>query len=142
MGTQLKAAMICRWPCRLSFYILGPMYLGEMRFMRRPFSRMSSFSSLCGWALLFFSAVAATDGIAKDAKSRDQRELKEELREQILGEVADVLLVEQDQITVYLDDRRLVVPNCNENFVISLPFSIEARWKRVAILKTGLNTSE
>ena len=86
-------------------------------------SRTFSFTSLCGWALLFFCAVAATDGIAQDAKSRDQRGLKEELREQILGEVADVLLVEQDQITVYLDDRRLVVPSCNENFVISLPFS-------------------
>ena len=99
------------------------MHLGDMSFMRRPLNRTFSFNSLCGWALLFLSAAAATDGIAKDAISRDQRELKEELREQILGEVADVLLVEQDQVTVYLDDRRLVVPNCNENFVISLPFS-------------------
>jgi flagella basal body P-ring formation protein FlgA len=123
MGPQLEAAMICRWPCRLSFYILGPMYLGEMRFMSRPFSIMSSLSSLCGWVLLFFSAVVTADVIAQDAKLLDQRELKERLREQILSEVADSLLVERDQITVYLDDRRLVVPNCNENFVISLPFS-------------------
>ena len=123
MGVGQKAAMICRWPCRLSFYILGPMYLCEISFVRGTLSRTFSFTSLCGWALLLLSAVASSDGIAKDAKSRDQRELKEVLREQILGEVADVLLVEQDQITVYLDDRRLVVPNCNENFVISLPFS-------------------
>ena len=99
------------------------MLLGDMSFMRRPLNRTFSFTSLCGWVLLFLSAAAATDRIAKDARSRDQRELKEELRERILGEVADVLLVEQDQVTVYLDDRRLVVPNCNENFVISLPFS-------------------
>ena len=91
--------------------------------MRGTFSRTFSFTSLCGWILLFLSAVAATDGIAKDAKSQDQRELKEKLKEQILVEVAGALLVEQDQITVYLDDRRLVVPNCNENFEISLPFS-------------------
>ena len=124
MGDELKAAMICRWPCRLSFYILEPKYLDEISVsMKGLLSRTFSFTSLCGWALLFFSAVAAKDGIAEDAKSRDQGELKEELREQILREVADVLLVEQDQITVYLDDRRLVVPNCNENFVISLPFS-------------------
>lgn len=123
MGAELKAAMICRWPCRLSFDILEPMYPGEVSFMRRPLSRTVSFNRLVGWALLFFSAVVTADGIAKDAKSRDQRELKEELREQILGEVADVLLVERDQVTVYLDDRRLVVPNCNQNFVISLPFS-------------------
>ena len=124
MGDELKAAMICRWPCRLSFYILEPKYLDEISVsMKGLLSRTFSFTSLCGWALLFFSAVAAKDGIAEDAKSRDQGELKEELREQILREVADVLLVEQDQITVYLNDRRLVVPNCNENFVISLPFS-------------------
>ena len=91
--------------------------------MRGTLSRTFSFTSLCGWTLLFFSALAATDGIAKDAKSQDQRELKEKLKEQILVEVAGALLVEQDQITVYLDDRRLVVPNCNENFEISLPFS-------------------
>ena len=91
--------------------------------MKGLLSRTFSFTSLCGSVLLFLSAVAASDGIATDAKARDQDELKEELREQILGEVADMLLVEQDQITVYLDDRRLVVPNCNENFVISLPFS-------------------
>lgn len=123
MGDELKAAMICRWPCRLSFYILEPKYLDEISVMKGLLSRTFSFTSSCGWALLFFSAVAAKDGITEDAKSRDQGELKEELREQILREVADVLLVEQDQITVYLDDRRLVVPNCNENFVISLPFS-------------------
>ena len=68
-------------------------------------------------------AAMNADGIAEDAKSVDQRELKERLGEQILSEVADALQVERDQITVYLDDRRLVVPNCNENFVISLPFS-------------------
>ena len=123
VGAELKAAMICRWLCRLSFYILRPVYVREISVMRGTLSRTCSFTSLCGWALLFLTAVAATDGIAKDGKSRDQRELKEELRKQILGEVADVLLVEQDQVTVYLDDRRLVVPNCNENFVISLPFS-------------------
>lgn len=91
--------------------------------MRRPLSRTSSFTSLCGWALLFFSAVLSADGIAKDAKPLDQLELKERLREQIVGEVADALLVEPEHITVYLDDRRLVVPDCNQNFVISLPFS-------------------
>ena len=123
MGPQLEAAMICRWPCRLSFYILEPKYLDEISVMKGLLSRTFRFTSLCGWALLFFSAVAAKDGITEDAKSRDQGELKEELREQILREVADVLLVEQDQVTVYLDDRRLVVPSCNENFVISLPFS-------------------
>lgn len=123
MRDKLKAAMICRWPCRLSFYILEPKYLDEISVMKGLFSRTFSFTSSCGWALLFFIAVAAKDGIAEDAKSRDQGELKEELREQILREVADMLLVEQDQITVYLDDRRLVVPNCNENFAISLPFS-------------------
>jgi len=123
MGDELKAAMICRWPCRLSFYILEPKYLDEISVMKGLLSRTFRFTSLCGWALLFFSAVAAKDGITEDAKSRDQGELKEELREQILREVADVLLVEQDQVTVYLDDRRLVVPSCNENFVISLPFS-------------------
>lgn len=91
--------------------------------MRRPLSRMLSFSSLFGWALLFFSTMVSSYGIAKDAKSQDQRELKEKLREQILVEVAGALLVERDQITVYVDDRRLVVPNCSENFVISFPFS-------------------
>ena len=123
MGNELKAAMICRWPCRLSFYILRPIYLGEMSFMSRPFSRNSSFNSLCGWVLLFFSALVTAGGIAKDDKSPDQIELKDRLREQILSEVANVLLIEPDHITVYLDDRRLVVPNCNQNFVISLPFS-------------------
>ena len=120
---ELKAAMICRWPCRRSFYILVPIYIGEISFRRGTLSRTFSFTSLCGWALLLFCAAAATDGIAKDAESQDQRELKGKLREQILVEVAGALLVEQDQITVYLDDRRLVVPNCNENFAISLPFS-------------------
>ena len=91
--------------------------------MRGPLSRTFSFARLCGWILLFLFTAMTADGIAKDVKSVDQRELKEKLREQILGEVADALLVERDQITVYLDDRRLVVPNCNENFVISLPFS-------------------
>ena len=123
MGVQLKAAMICRWPCRLSFDILESICRGEISFMRCPLSRTFSFTRLCGWALLFFSAVVTADGIAKDAKSLDQREIKERLREQILGEVADALLVERDQITVYIDDRRLVVPYCNDNFVISLPFS-------------------
>ena len=91
--------------------------------MRRPIRTTLGFTSLCSWALLFFSAVVTAGGIAKDAKSLDQLELKERLREQILGEVADALVVERDQITVYLDDRRLIVPNCNQNFVISLPFS-------------------
>ena len=123
MGAGQKAAMICRWPCRLYFSILMPMYLGEISVMSGSLSRTFSFTSLCGWALLLLSAVASMDGIAKDAKSPDQRALKEALREQILSEVTDALLVERDQITVYLDDRRLVVPNCNENFAISLPFS-------------------
>ena len=123
MGDKLIAAMICRWPCRLSFSILGPMHLGDMSFMRRPLNRTFSFTKLCGWTLLFLCAAVNADGIAEDAKSIGQRELKEKLREQILSEVADALLVERDQITVYLDDRRLVVPNCDENFEISLPFS-------------------
>ena len=122
------------------------MYLGKISFMRRPSSRTSAFSSLCGWAILFFTAVVTADGIAKDAKSLDQLELKERLREQILGEVAGALLVGRDQITVYLDDRRLVVPNCNENFVISLPFSdrstVEAscqseNWKKYIRVSVG-----
>ena len=91
--------------------------------MRRPLNRTYSFTKLCGWTLLFLCAAVNADGIAEDAKSQDQRELKEKLKKQILVEVAGALLVEQDQITVYLDDRRLVVPNCNENFEISLPFS-------------------
>ena len=99
------------------------MYLGDMSFMRRPLSRTFRFISLCGWALLLVFAMASSYGGAKDAKSPNQLVLKERLREQILSEIADELLVERDQITVYLDDRRLVVPNCNQNFVISLPFS-------------------
>ena len=99
------------------------MHLGDMSFMRRPLNRTYSFTKLCGWTLLFLCAAVNADGIAEDAKSQDQRELKEKLKKQILVEVAGALLVEQDQITVYLDDRRLVVPNCNENFEISLPFS-------------------
>ena len=91
--------------------------------MRRPLNRTFSFTKLCGWTLLLLCAAVNADGIAEDAKSVDQRELKERLGEQILSEVADALQVERDQITAYLDDRRLVVPNCNENFVISLPFS-------------------
>ena len=94
-----------------------------MSFMRCPLSRTSSFISFYGWAILFLSAVMSSYGIAKDAKSLDQLALKERLREQILDEVTDEFRVERGQITVYLDDRRLVVPNCNQNFVISLPFS-------------------
>ena len=99
------------------------MHLGDMSFMRRPLNRTYSFTKLCGWTLSFLCSVVNADGIAEDAKSVDQRELKERLGEQILSEVADALQVERDEITAYLDDRRLVVPNCNENFVISLPFS-------------------
>ena len=93
--------------------------------MRRPLSGISRFSSLRGWASLFLSlgTLVSSYAIAEEAKSRDQFELKERLREQILGDVADALLIERDQITVYLDDRRLVVPNCKQNFDISLPFS-------------------
>ena len=94
-----------------------------MSFMRCPLSRTSSFISFYGWAILFLSAVMSSYGIAKDAKSLDQLALKERLREQILDEVTDEFRVERGQITVYLDDRRLVVPNCNQKFVISLPFS-------------------
>ena len=115
--------MICRWPCGLSFYILGATYLGDMSFMRRLLSRTFRFISLSGWALLMVCTMASSNGSAKDTKSPNQLVLKEILREQILSEIADELLVERDQITVYLDDRRLVVPNCNQNFVISLPFS-------------------
>ena len=123
MDNQSKAAMICRWPCRLSFYILGAIYLGDMSFMKRLLSRTFRFISLSGWALLMVCTMASSNGSAKDTKSPNQLVLKEILREQILSEIADELLVERDQITVYLDDRRLVVPNCNQNFVISLPFS-------------------
>ena len=130
-GKELKAAMICRWPCRLSFYILIPRYLDESSVMKGLLNKTFSFASVCGWALLLSSAITPIDGLAEDAKSEDQRVFKEELREQILGEVADAFLVEQDHITVYLDDRRLVVPKCNEPFIISLPFSdrstVEAR---------------
>lgn len=61
--------------------------------------------------------IAATD------QSLDQITLKEVLKQQILVEVEKQLLVDRDRITVYLDDRRLVVPKCDQDFIITLPFS-------------------
>lgn len=91
--------------------------------MRRTRNKAPSFTHFCGWALLFLCVLISTYVTAKDSKSLEQVALKEVLREQILREVGDKLRVEQDQITVYLDDRRLVVPRCKQNFVILLPFS-------------------
>ena len=86
--------------------------------MRRTRNKAPSFTHFCGWALLFLCVLISTYVTAKDSKSLEQVALKEVLREQILREVGDKLRVEQDQITVYLDDRRLVVPRCKQNFVI------------------------
>jgi flagella basal body P-ring formation protein FlgA len=100
----------------------------------------------CGWTLLFLSALTSAYGTATNSTSQDQVALKEVLREQILREVGDKLRVKKDQITVYLNDRRLLVPQCNQNFVILLPFSdrstVEATcrsedWKKYIRISVG-----
>jgi len=91
--------------------------------MKRSISTTLGFTSLYSWALLFLSALISTCGAAQDTSTVGQDVLKDILKEQILSEVVDKLLVERDQIIVYLDDRRLVVPSCDQEFIISLPFS-------------------
>ena len=87
--------------------------------IRKAFSPLSFFS----WVIFLFCALTSTHVIAVSDQSLDQITLKEALQQQILVEVEKQLLVDRDRITVYVNDRRLVVPKCDQDFVITLPFS-------------------
>jgi hypothetical protein len=64
-----------------------------MSFMKRSISTTLGFTSLYSWALLFLSALISTCGAAQDASPVSQDALKDILKEQILGEVGDQLLI-------------------------------------------------
>ena len=91
--------------------------------MQHPIRKAFSSLGFFNWALFLSSALTSTHVTAVSDQSLDQIALKESLKQQILVEVEKQLLVDKDRITVYVNDRRLVVPKCDQDFVITLPFS-------------------
>ena len=79
-----------------------------------------------GTLLLWGLSLVTLCWMSAYAHARDQQSIKADAREQIQAAAASAYFTQPENVEVRLADKRLVLPDCNEAFEVTFPFSDRA----------------